>query len=119
MKLIYLAFCRHVENIHYLNNPKNTIMTQRNITRYTYETTSFQGWRLSICRKWNQFTKYFSDRQYGSEEAAFQAALDMRDRIFEALRQSPEDPRGVFERFKNGQEVMASVPASAPLPVAK
>ena len=77
-------------------------MTQRNITRYTYETTSFQGWRLSICRKWNQFTKYFSDRQYGSEEAAFQAALDMRDRIFDALRQTPDDPRGVFERFKNG-----------------
>lgn len=76
------------------------MMTQRNITRYTYETTSFQGWRLSICRKWNQFTKYFSDRQYGSEEAAFQAAIDMRDRIFEALKQNPDDPRSVFERFK-------------------
>ena len=64
-------------------------MTQRNITRYTYETTSFQGWRLSICRKWNQFTKYFSDRQYGSEEAAFQAAIEMRDRIFDALNRPP------------------------------
>lgn len=86
------------------HNPNSTYMTQRNITRYTYETTSFQGWRLSICRKWNQFTKYFSDRQYGSEEAAFQAALEMRDRIFEALKQTPDDPRGVFERFKNGLE---------------
>lgn len=82
----------------------HTIMTQRNITRYTYETTSFQGWRLSICRKWNQFTKYFSDRQYGSEEEAFKAAIEMRDRIFDALRQTPDDPRGVFERFKNGVE---------------
>ncbi len=79
-------------------------MTQRNITRYTYETTSFQGWRLSICRKWNQFTKYFSDRQYGSEEAAFQAALEMRDRIYAALRKHPDEPREVFERFKNGIE---------------
>lgn len=77
-------------------------MTQRNITRYTYETTSFQGWRLSICRKWNQFTKYFSDRQYGSEEAAFQAALEMRDRIFDALQRTPDDPRAVFEQFKSG-----------------
>ena len=82
--------------------PGNYNMTQRNITRYTYETTSFQGWRLSICRKWNQFTKYFSDRQYGSEEAAFQAAVEMRDRIFDALKRTPEDPRGVFESFKNG-----------------
>ena len=88
-------------------------MTQRNITRYTYETTSFQGWRLSICRKWNQFTKYFSDRQYGSEEAAFQAAVEMRDRIFDALKSTPEDPRSVFERFKNGAESeMESIPAT-------
>ena len=86
------------------NKTQQQAMTQRNITRYTYETTSFQGWRLSICRKWNQFTKYFSDRQYGSEEAAFKAAIEMRDRIFEALQQTPEDPRGVFERFKNGLE---------------
>ena len=85
-----------------LSTPINRLMTQRNITRYTYETTSFQGWRLSICRKWNQFTKYFSDRQYGSEEAAFQAAIEMRDRIFEALQKSPDDPRAVFEQFKNG-----------------
>ena len=84
------------------HNTHHIVMTQRNITRYTYETTSFQGWRLSICRKWNQFTKYFSDRQYGSEEAAFQAAIDMRDRIFEALQKSPDDPRSVFEQFKNG-----------------
>ena len=66
-------------------------MTHRNITRYTYETTSFQGWRLSICRKWNQFTKYFSDRQYGTEEAALQAAMEMRDQIYAALRQTPEN----------------------------
>jgi len=77
-------------------------MTQRNITRYTYETTSFQGWRLSICRKWNQFTKYFSDRQYGSEEEALKAALEMRENIYHALQKSPEDPRAVFEQFKNG-----------------
>lgn len=91
-------------------NPTPRDMTQRNITRYTYETTSFQGWRLSICRKWNQFTKYFSDRQYGSEEAAFQAALEMRDRIFEALRQHPDDPRHVFEAFKNGEAETATQP---------
>lgn len=87
-----------------IHTKQHRTMTQRNITRYTYETTSFQGWRLSICRKWNQFTKYFSDRQYGSEEAAFKAAIEMRDRIFEALHQTPDNPRGVFERFKNGVE---------------
>ena len=94
----------------------HTVMTQRNITRYTYETTSFQGWRLSICRKWNQFTKYFSDRQYGSEEAAFQAAIEMRDRIFDALQKTPDDPRAVFEQFKNG---LVDTPDAAPAKASK
>ena len=97
----------------YITNPIDTVMTQRNITRYTYETTSFQGWRLSICRKWNQFTKYFSDRQYGSEEAAFQAAIEMRDRIFDALQKTPDDPRAVFEQFKNGLADSSAEPATA------
>lgn len=85
-------------------------MTQRNITRYTYETTSFQGWRLSICRKWNQFTKYFSDRQYGSEEAAFNAAIEMRNRIFADLKLMPDNPRAVFERYKNAEPAPAMQP---------
>ena len=77
-------------------------MTQRNITRYTYDTTSFQGWRLSICRKWNQFTRYFSDKQYGSEQAAFEAALRMRNSIFAELKNSSaEDPRAIFARYKD------------------
>lgn len=76
-------------------------MTQRNITRYTYETTSFQGWRLSICRKWNQFTRYFSDKQYGSEQAAFEAALRMRESIFAELKCTPDNPRAIFARYKN------------------
>ena len=76
-------------------------MTQRNITRYTYETTSFQGWRLSICRKWNQFTRYFSDKQYGSEQAAFEAALRMRDSIMAELKTATADPLAIFERYKN------------------
>ena len=32
----------------------------------------------------------------------------MRDRIFDALKRTPEDPRGVFERFKNGLEEEAA-----------
>ncbi len=79
----------------------HTTMTQRNITRYTYETTSFQGWRLSICRKWNQFTRYFSDKQYGSEQAAFEAALRMRNSILAELKTAAADPRAIFEHYKN------------------
>ena len=46
----------------------------RNLTRMTYETAAFQGWRLSIIRAGAVFTKYFSDKKYGGEKQSFAAA---------------------------------------------
>ncbi len=69
----------------------------RNITRFTYEFTSFQGWRVAICRQHMNFIRYFSDRQYGSEEAALAAALSVRDQLLEELNQHPENPGIAFE----------------------
>jgi hypothetical protein len=40
----------------------------------TYETTAFQGWRLSLSNKGAAFTKYFSDKKYGDEKKSFAAA---------------------------------------------
>lgn len=34
-------------------------MPCKNITRYTYETTAFQGYRLAICKNKRLFTRYF------------------------------------------------------------
>lgn len=77
-----------------------TTMTYRNISRYTYSRSSFQGWRLGICRRSNQFVCYFSDRRYGSEEAALQAAQETRERLLAELKLHPENPRLIFERFR-------------------
>jgi len=46
----------------------------KNLTRFTYETAAFQGWRLSISRAGAVFTKYFSDKKYGGEKESFTAA---------------------------------------------
>jgi hypothetical protein len=46
----------------------------KNLTRFTYETAAFQGWRLSISRAGTVFTKYFSDKKYGDEKKSFAAA---------------------------------------------
>jgi len=46
----------------------------KNLTRMTYETAAFQGWRLAISRKGTAFTKYFSDKVYGDEKQSFAAA---------------------------------------------
>ncbi len=71
--------------------------THRNITRFTYEFTSFQGWRVTLCRNQVHFTRYFSDKQYGGEKPAFAAALAVRDRLMELLRQHPDKPETAFE----------------------
>jgi hypothetical protein len=46
----------------------------KNLTRFTYETAAFQGWRLSISRAGTVFTKYFSDKKYGDDKKSFVAA---------------------------------------------
>ncbi len=72
----------------------------RNLTRYTYDKTAFQGWRVSICRRQRQFTRYFSDREYGGEEASFTAALQLRDLIINELQQAPNEIEAIFARHR-------------------
>ena len=48
--------------------------SKRNLTRFTYETTAFQGWRLCLSRAGTTFTKYFSDKKYGGEKQSLAAA---------------------------------------------
>jgi len=47
--------------------------SRKNLTRFTYETAAFEGWRLCISRSGTTFTKYFSDKQYGSARKALKA----------------------------------------------
>jgi len=48
--------------------------SKRNLTRFTYETAAFEGWRLCISRAGSTFSKYFSDKQYGSSKKSLAAA---------------------------------------------
>ena len=48
--------------------------SRKNLTRFTYETRAFQGWRLCLSRAGTTFTKYFSDKKYGGERKALKAA---------------------------------------------
>ena len=71
----------------------------KNITRYSYESQSFLGYRLCITRNHNLFYKYFSDKQYGGEKGAFAAALELRDKILQKLNEGT-DPRRVFAEYR-------------------
>ncbi len=80
------------------------MMRSKNITRYTYERTSFQGWRLCLSRKKCLFVKYFPDRTYESPEAALAAAEKVRQGILDALAADGAVDaaaiKAVFERFR-------------------
>ena len=47
---------------------------RKNLTRFTYDTTAFQGWRLSIQKRGTIFERYFSDKKYGGNRKALKAA---------------------------------------------
>lgn len=61
-------------------------MRAKNISRYTYKKTAFQGWRLALRRQGEQFVKYFADRQYEDSTAAFKAAVALRNDILKELK---------------------------------
>ncbi len=62
--------------------------SRKNLTRFTYETTAFQGWRLCLNKTGSTFTKYFSDKKYGGERKALQVATTALEEIREIIDDS-------------------------------
>lgn len=62
-----------------------TMKSKRNLTRFTYESAAFEGWRLCISRAGSTFTKYFPDKKFGggkkSLAAAEKALTDLKSMI--------------------------------------
>ncbi len=79
------------------------VLPTRNITRYTYLKTAFQGWRVCISRGGKRFTRYFSDKVFGSEESAYAAALRLRDDMLTELQSSPGEVEAIFARYATWQ----------------
>ncbi|MGC6425766.1 MAG: hypothetical protein ACON5H_02075 [Akkermansiaceae bacterium] len=62
--------------------------SRKNLTRFTYETAAFEGWRLCMSRGGTTFTKYFSDKVYGSGEESLAAAEKALAALVELLNGS-------------------------------
>lgn len=78
-------------------------MDMKNITRYDGSNTprkGFNGWRLCLTRRKEVFVRYFTDREYGGEEAALQAAVTMRAEMLEALAAPNAKPSALFARYR-------------------
>lgn len=48
--------------------------SKKNLTRFTYETSAFEGWRLCLTKKGTSFTRYFPDKKFGSGKKSLAAA---------------------------------------------
>lgn len=48
--------------------------SKKNLTRFTYESTAFEGWRLCISRAGTTFSRYFSDKKFGGAKKSLAAA---------------------------------------------
>ncbi len=62
--------------------------SRKNLTRFTYETAAFEGWRLCVSRAGTTFTKYFSDKRYGSEKKALTAAEKVKTKLLKVVDQA-------------------------------
>lgn len=70
---------------------------KRNLTRFTYKSMSFQGWRLCISRGGKSFVKYFSDKKWGGNEQALAAAEQMLADIKGLFAQSKKSEGRITE----------------------
>jgi len=62
--------------------------SKKNLTRFTYETTAFQGWRMCVSRAGSTFTKYYSDKKYGGGRKALKAAEESLEQVKEIAEKS-------------------------------
>ena len=69
--------------------------SRKNLTRFTYETTAFQGWRMCIARGGTTFTKYFSDKEYGGERKALKAAEEALEGVKDIIVDYPRWRGGI------------------------
>jgi len=63
--------------------------SKKNLTRFTYEATAFQGWRLCISRAGAIFMRYYSDKQCGGPRKALKAAESKLAELKEFLDSAP------------------------------
>ncbi len=68
---------------------ESIMKSKRNLTRFTYETAAFEGWRLCISRAGTTFTRYFPDKKFGGGKkslAAAEQALEELKTLIESSR---------------------------------
>jgi hypothetical protein len=56
------------------SQPHNRMKSKKNLTRFDYENSAFEGWRLCITQKGASFVRYFPDKKLGGPKKSLVAA---------------------------------------------
>lgn len=70
----------------------------KNITRFTYATSDFEGFRVSISRKNNKFEKYVSVKKEGGVLKAYNEAKRIRTEALNILDAIPKSRKRLLKR---------------------
>ena len=82
--------------------------SKRNLTRFTYESAAFEGWRLCISRAGTTFTKYCPDKKFGGGKkslAAAEKALAELKTLIEGSKRV--DGKLTATTIKKGEKILA------------
>jgi len=68
-----------------MNKTKNKTNKMKNITRYDYTKTDFQGWRYSKCIQGVKMVRYFSDKKWGGKRKSLNATMEIKGKVEDLL----------------------------------
>lgn len=82
--------------------------SKKNLTRFSYETSAFEGWRLCLCKTGNTFTRYFPDKKFGTAKKSLAAAEKTLGELKEILAASKlVNGKLTATTVKKGQKLLA------------
>ena len=68
--------------------------SRKHLTRFTYERTDFQGWRLHMCKDGHSFSRYFGDVGHGGVKKALAHADKSREWLKQQLDSAKTNSKG-------------------------
>jgi hypothetical protein len=82
--------------------------SKKNLTRFTYESAAFEGWRLCISRAGSTFTRYFPDKKFGGGKKSL-AVAEKTLADLKALLDSSKKVEGKFPpaTIKKAEKLLA------------
>jgi hypothetical protein len=90
--------------IHYTH----TMKSKKNLTRFTYESAAFEGWRLCISRAGSTFTRYFPDKKFGGGKKSLAAAEKTLAELKTLIEGSKRvDGKLTASTIKKGEKILA------------